>query len=91
MVFSVFHYFHHRDYAEHVRGKFVRLGLHVDILQLSPTMSLADSLDAAAEAGLLFVVIISNQNEMHASVTLTILHGRNPQGKHTNIVGCAFS
>ena len=56
------------------------LGLTVDTEQLSPTVSLADALDSAAQEGLLYAVIITSQHEMHSSVTLTILHGRNPQG-----------
>ncbi len=70
----------YRDYAEHVRNLFQGLRLCIEGLQLSPTMSLADALDEAAQRGLLYVVILSTQNEMHRSVTLTILHGRNPQG-----------
>lgn len=68
-----------------MRNRFTRLGLRIQGLHLSPTMSLADALDNAAEAGLLYVVIISTQNELHSSVTLTILHGRNPQGEHVII------
>jgi hypothetical protein len=66
--------------AGHVR----ELGLIVQIQQLSPTVSLADALDSAAQEGLLYAVIITSQHEMHRSVTLTILHGRNPQ-EHKNM------
>ncbi len=75
----------YRDYAEHVKNLFRGLRLHIEGLQLSPTMSLADALDQAAQRGLLYVIILSTQNEMHRSVTLTILHGRNPQG---NVLCC---
>lgn len=51
------------------------------MVHLSPTVSLADALDDAAQRGLLYAMIITSQHEMHRSVTLTILHGRNPQGK----------
>ena len=70
-----------REYAEHVKNRFGLLGLNIEGLQLSSTMSLADALDQAAQRGLLYVIIVSTQNEVHNSVTLTILHGRNPQGK----------
>ena len=74
-----------RDYASLVAGHVRELGLIVQIQQLSPTVSLADALDSAAQEGLLYAVIITSQHEMHRSVTLTILHGRNPQGTCTNI------
>ncbi len=54
-------------------------------------MSLADALDQAARRGLLYVVIVSTQNELHSSVTLTILHGRNPQGKAEQYTGSLCS
>ena len=58
-----------------------RMGLSVEMVHLSPTVSLADALDDAAQRGLLYAVIITSQHEAHRSVTLTILHGRNPQGQ----------
>lgn len=70
-----------RDYAELVRGQVESMGLLVETVHLSPTVSLADALDDAAQRGLLYAMIITSQHEMHRSVTLTILHGRNPQGK----------
>ena len=63
-----------------VRDRVEILGLIVETTQLSPTVSLAETLDNAARRGLLYTVIITNQHEAHRSVTLTILHGRNPQG-----------
>ncbi len=57
------------------------LRLIVNTVQLSPTVSLADALDAAANRGLLYAMIVTSQHELHQSVTLTILHGRNPQGE----------
>ena len=81
-------HFPFREYANHVRSRFNGLSLNVQLLHLSPTVSLADALDEAAESGLLYAVIISNQNEMHRSVTLTILHGRNPQGESTTSFLC---
>jgi uncharacterized membrane protein YgcG len=73
-----------RDYASLVAGHVRELGLIVQIQQLSPTVSLADALDSAAQEGLLYAIIITSQHEMHRSVTLTILHGRNPQ-EHKNM------
>ena len=57
------------------------IGVRVEIATLSPTVSLSDALDSAAQRGLLYCVIITSQHEIHRSVTLTILHGRNPQGE----------
>lgn len=70
-----------RDYAELVRSRIESMDLVVETVHLSPTVSLADALDDAAQRGLLYAMIITSQHEMHRSVTLTILHGRNPQGK----------
>jgi len=70
-----------RDYAELVRSRLENMRLSVEMVHLSPTVSLADALDDAAQRGLLYAMIITSQHEMHRSVTLTILHGRNPQGK----------
>ena len=69
-----------REYADMVRQRIETLGLKVDMAQLSPTVNLAESLDNAARRGLLYTIIITPQHESHRSVTLTILHGRNPQG-----------
>ena len=69
-----------RDYASLVGAQVREAGLVVETQQLSPTVSLADALDSAAHRGLLYAIIITSQHEMHRSVTLTILHGRNPQG-----------
>ena len=73
-----------REYASLVSTRVRELGLAVQTQQLSPTVSLADALDSAAQQGLLYAAIITSQHEMHRSVTLTILHGRNPQGRHTH-------
>lgn len=69
-----------REYADVVRQRIETLGLKVDMSQLSPTVNLAETLDNAARRGLLYTIIITPQHESHRSVTLTILHGRNPQG-----------
>lgn len=67
------------------------VGVRVEIATLSPTVSLADALDSAAQRGLLYCVIITSQHEIHRSVTLTILHGRNPQGKFSRITSSSCS
>lgn len=64
-----------------ISGRVKFFGLVVDTVNLSHTVSLADALDAAANRGLLYAIIVTSQHELHRSVTLTILHGRNPQGK----------
>ena len=73
----------HREYGEYVRSRIQSMGLKVEMAHLSPTVSLADALDDAAQRGLLYAMIITSQHEIHRSATLTILHGRNPQGKET--------
>lgn len=71
----------HREYAALVSSRVQSIGLVTQTQHLSPTVSLADALDDAAQQGLLYAVIITSQHELHRSVTLTILHGRNPQGE----------
>lgn len=56
------------------------LGVLVDIIQLNPSVSLVEALNSAARRGLLYTIIVTAQHMQHQSVTLTILHGRNPQG-----------
>jgi len=56
------------------------LGLKVSLKLLSPTTSLSELLDKVAKQGLLYAMIITNQHEVHRSLTLTILYGRTPQG-----------
>lgn len=72
-----------REYADMIRRHVETQGLVVDTIYLSPTVSLADALDDAASRGLLYAIIITPQHELHRSVTLTILHGRNPQGEES--------
>lgn len=64
-----------------ISGRVKFFGLVVEMVSLSHTVSLADALDAAANRGLLYALIVTSQHEVHRSVTLTILHGQNPQGK----------
>ena len=47
-------------------------------------MGVAESLDRAVRRNLLYAIIILPQHEQHNSITLTILHGRNPQ-EHKNM------
>lgn len=67
-----------------VKSRMEGVGIRVEMATLNPTVSLSDALDSAAQRGLLYCIIITSQHEIHRSVTLTILHGRNPQGKWIN-------
>lgn len=69
-----------RDYANMVSRRVQDLGLKVSTKALAPTASLSELLDNIAKKGLLYAVIITSQHEVHGSLTLTILYGRNPQG-----------
>ena len=64
-----------------VKSRMEGVGVRVEMSTLNPTVSLADALDSAATRGMLYCIIITSQHEVHRSVTLTILHGRNPQGE----------
>ena len=75
-----------REYADLICRRVKFFGLVVDTVNLSHTVSLADALDAAANRGLLYAIIVTSQHELHRSVTLTILHGQNPRGKIGNEV-----
>ena len=70
-----------RDYAAYVQRRTEAYGVATDLVPLGVSMTPTDVLDAAARRGLLYVIVITPQHETHRSVTLTILHGRNPQGK----------
>lgn len=63
-----------------VQSRVESLGVLVDIIQLNPSVSLVEALNSAARRGLLYTIIVTAQHMQHQSVTLTILHGRNPQG-----------
>lgn len=70
-----------REYAAYVQRRTETFGVVVNLVPLGASMTPTEVLDAAARRGLLYVVVITPQHEAHRSVTLTILHGRNPQGK----------
>jgi len=74
-------YYYSREYADLICSRVKFYGLVVEMVSLNHTVSLADALDAAANRGLLYAIIVTSQHELHRSVTLTILHGRNPQGE----------
>lgn len=80
IIFFLYFFFVVREYAHIVRQQVESLGVLVEIRQLSPTMSLVHALSSASTRGCLYTIIITSQHETHRSVTLTILHGRNPQG-----------
>lgn len=53
----------------------------MECAHLPETIPLLDELEDAAKRGVLFGIIISSQHEVHRSVTVHILHGKQ-QGNH---------
>eukprot|EP00800_Vazella_pourtalesii_P002006 TRINITY_DN11863_c0_g1_i1.p1 TRINITY_DN11863_c0_g1~~TRINITY_DN11863_c0_g1_i1.p1 ORF type:complete len:711 (-),score=182.84 TRINITY_DN11863_c0_g1_i1:147-2153(-) len=73
-----------REYAEKVEQRIRHMGVTTSLITLPPSMGVAESLDRAVRRNLLYAIIILPQHEQHNSITLTILHGRNPQ-EHKNM------
>ena len=73
-----------REYAEKVEQRIRHMGVTTNLITLPPSMGVAESLDRAVRRNLLYAIIILPQHEQHNSITLTILHGRNPQ-EHKNM------
>ena len=73
-----------REYAEKVEQRIKHMGVTTNLITLPPSMGVAESLDRAVRRNLLYAIIILPQHEQHNSITLTILHGRNPQ-EHKNM------
>eukprot|EP00731_Ephydatia_muelleri_P038343 Em0728g2a len=72
------------EYAAYVQRRTEAYGIVTSLVPLGSSMTPTEVLDAAARRGLLYVVVVTPQHESHRSVTLTILHGRNPQ-EHKNM------
>ena len=73
-----------REYAEKVEQRIKHMGVTTSLITLPPSMGVAEALDSAVRRNLLYAIIILPQHEQHNSITLTILHGRNPQ-EHKNM------
>ncbi|KAI6648523.1 Nuclear receptor coactivator 5-like [Oopsacas minuta] len=73
-----------REYAEKVEQRIRHMGVTTNLITLPPSMGVAESLDRAVRRNLLYAIIILPQHEQHNSITLTILHGKNPQ-EHKNM------
>ena len=73
-----------REYAEKVEQRIKHMGVTTNLITLPPSMGVAEALDSAVKRNLLYAIIILPQHEQHNSITLTILHGRNPQ-EHKNM------
>ena len=73
-----------REYSEKVEQRIRHMGVTTNLITLPPSMGVAEALDSAVRRNLLYAIIILPQHEQHNSITLTILHGRNPQ-EHKNM------
>ena len=67
-----------------IERKLKRCAMLTHQRQISPHMQ-ANCVEDANRTGILFVIIVNSQNEMHQSITVNVLHGT-PQGKpHLNM------
>lgn len=57
------------------------LSMTVDFMFLGAEVTLTSALDSASRRGVLYAIVVTNQHELHQSITLNILYGT-PQGKY---------
>ncbi|KAK8782048.1 hypothetical protein V5799_016613 [Amblyomma americanum] len=69
-----------RNYAEMVERRLKNLGMQVDLLFLKDEALLSRALEDLTQRGTLFAVVVTDQHEVHGSVTVNILYGV-PQGE----------
>ncbi|ESN94806.1 hypothetical protein HELRODRAFT_193795 [Helobdella robusta] len=72
-----------RMYGESVKTRLLASGLTVEIKILPHDLTTLSMVESAGRKGLLFAIIINDQNEIHRSITVNILHG-SPQ-EHRNM------
>lgn len=63
-----------------VERRLKNLGMQVDLLFLKDEALLSRALEDLTQRGTLFAVVVTNQHELHGSVTVNILYGV-PQGE----------
>ncbi|XP_075740918.1 nuclear receptor coactivator 5 isoform X3 [Rhipicephalus microplus] len=64
-----------RNYAEMVERRLKNLGMQVDLLFLKDQALLSRALEDLTQRGTLFAVVVTDQHEVHGSVTVNILYG----------------
>ncbi|CAN7939106.1 unnamed protein product [Ixodes hexagonus] len=64
-----------RSYAEMVERRLKNLGMQVDLLFLKDEALLSRALEDLTQRGTLFAVVVTDQHELHGSVTVNILYG----------------
>ncbi|EEC17223.1 conserved hypothetical protein [Ixodes scapularis] len=64
-----------RSYAEMVERRLKNLGMQVDLLFLKDEALLSRALEDLTLRGTLFAVVVTDQHELHGSVTVNILYG----------------
>lgn len=64
-----------RNYAEMVERRLKNLGMQVDLLFLKDEALLSRALEDLTQRGTLFAVVVTDQHELHGSVTVNILYG----------------
>uniref|UniRef100_A0A2R5L602 Putative nuclear receptor coactivator 5 strongylocentrotus purpuratus n=3 Tax=Ornithodoros turicata TaxID=34597 RepID=A0A2R5L602_9ACAR len=64
-----------RNYAEMVERRLKNLGLQVDLLFLKDEALLSRALEDLTQQGTLFAAVVTEQHEVHGSVTINILYG----------------
>ena len=62
-------------YADSVKKRLMSAGIITEMNVLPPAFDVLIALEDAARRHLLFAIIINEQNEVHRSITVNILHG----------------
>jgi hypothetical protein len=71
--------FSYRPYAENIKKRLMAAGI-VTELNVIVDIDVPIALEEAARRRVLFAIVVTEQNELHRSITVNILHGV-PQGK----------
>ena len=69
-----------RRYGEMIARKVRDMGMRVEMVLLTPDVTLAGMLEDAVRRHLLYSVLVTEQHELHVSCTVHILEGRMQQG-----------
>ena len=70
----------HRSYAEALEQRLRRINVLTAINRLPEYATLPRAMEECSRKRLLYAIVVGDENELHRSITLNILHGT-PQGK----------
>jgi len=64
-----------RPYADSIKKRLMAVGIVTEMNILAPDVDIMVALEEATVRRLLFAIVINEQNEVHRSITVNILHG----------------